>query len=60
MTDESTKAPQDVRAKTTEKSGYAVYDLSLTRFVTGVYPTKAKAEAAAVKNERHKYETREV
>jgi hypothetical protein len=40
--------------------GHAVYDLTLERFVSGVYDTAKAAEAEVVKVKGHKYETREV
>lgn len=43
-----------------ENRGYAVYDKTLARFVTGVHSTAAKAEEAANVVEGHDYETRKV
>jgi hypothetical protein len=42
-------------------TGFAVYDTTLARFVTGVHDTAAKAEAEAPKAPKgHKYDTRKV
>ena len=41
-------------------TGYAVYDHTLLRFVTGVYLSKADAEAELTKVKGHKYETQAV
>lgn len=55
------EGPTPVKYETPEEpKGHAVYDLTLTRYVSGVYPTKAKAEEAVTKAKGHKYETRQV
>jgi len=41
-------------------TGFAVYDETLERFVTGVHDTQAKADAELVKVKGHKYDTRKV
>ena len=42
-------------------TGYAVYDKTLARFITGVHRTAAKAEAeAGDAPEGHEYDTRKV
>lgn len=41
-------------------TGYAVYDKTLGRFVTGVHADAKAAEAEVKKEKGHNYETREV
>lgn len=53
-------APETPEAAPTKFTGYAVYDKELTRYVTGVYPTKSAAEDAVTKVKGRKYETRQV
>lgn len=55
MAESKTPDTEDVHT-----TGYAVYDHTLLRFVTGVYLTKADAEAELTKVKGHKYETRAV
>lgn len=45
-----------------DPTGHAVYDATILRFVSGVYPTKAKATAArkAIAGNGHKLEIRKV
>lgn len=58
MTPAPTPAP--AKAEAEEPGGYALYDLTLTRFVGGVHPTKAKAKAAASVPKGHRSEVRKV
>lgn len=57
---EPVKAVAPKRADTDPHAGFAVYDLTLTRFVGGVGATKSAAQDTVDKVKGHKYETRAV
>lgn len=57
---EGPNEPQPPEPDKGDETGFAVYDLTLKRFVGRVHPTKGEATKGLTKVEGHKYETRKV